>query len=407
MRLFLLLSASVLVIAAANAQDRREAQPLPKSTPPRFVIARAKVDGEEVGLVLHVPIRQAKWVIVPLIPKDPRFREGQRTEEVKVYETRLESVEVQPYFLSLADQDSLTQYVTTRVQGKEESVDRRTVLNRLREPTVVLLADEGNVDPLYLSICKDDVLIVVPGYHLRVDLQQLHAKEQTDATEAASPSTQADAPPAKQLEELKKQVETVIPPRWMVELDPDRPALVVRSRDKLQVVSNSINIGPRQNEQVVSIRFDVVPHVTPEEFATLRQTNEDWLQQRTEFADRHLSTISAGEVTKGGFIEYPPGRRPSPCSPDSYQPKTENQEDLLAEYRLLWKRTQPRPVPTHHAQSTSFRLQSRPDWRYSHSADGKLVTPSPVDKYWTITDHAAASEYDDLVKKIQQVLHAY
>ena len=82
---------------------------------------------------------------------------------------------------------------------------------------------------------------------------------------------------------------------------------------------------------------------------------------------------------------FPMGAEPIP--PSAFDPKDDSQRRQVLEYALVWNRTEPEPLPTHHFESLSF----------------DVTLPSNS----AITDKAKAKEYAEIVKNLDELLAPY
>lgn len=136
-----LLAAFVLGVAGAQAQ---RPIPLPAGLPPQVCLATAAI--ENGILVLHI--------ITPQLVPEQRER--------KVLRDGKEVVEKIITYVPVSREQ------TFRVDGKQlrvmtkagKDVDRQAILNALIKTTPVIVSFDGPVDPFYLAVVRDDVLIV-------------------------------------------------------------------------------------------------------------------------------------------------------------------------------------------------------------------------------------------------------
>ena len=139
-----LLAAVLASAVAAPAPPEPEIKP-PQGPPPTQVLASMTKDGEfEISQPQQVPEARKEERTVTI-----DGRPVKQTVTVFMYKT----VQVTRRIKA----EGVTVYTTA---GKE--VPAKDVPDKLKKPTIVLLAADGNkVDPFYLKIIKEDTLVIV------------------------------------------------------------------------------------------------------------------------------------------------------------------------------------------------------------------------------------------------------
>jgi hypothetical protein len=205
----------------------------------------------------------------------------------------------------------------------------------------------------------------------------------------ACPARGAEKEDADSLERLQSEIQRSLPAGWTATIDPafrespriddEKPALVVKSADKLPVEGQFPGAAPGQEpfkeSRHVEIVLAVCPFLTPEQFAGVRRKNEDVTKARAKVEGRLRDIPWA---YKGG----------SPIPPSAFRPRDDRDRRLVLEYALFWNRTELQPLPTHYAESLSFDMALPPE--YSH-----------------ITDRSKAREYDEIVNALKRLLTSY
>jgi len=139
------LFAAILASAVAAPAPPEEAVKPPQGPPPTQVLASVTKDGEfEITQPQQVPERRKEERTVNKDGKPVTY-----TVEVIAHKTVMVTRRLKA--------EGVTVYTTA---GKE--VPGKDVADKLKKPTVVLLAGDGNeVDPFYLKIVKPDTLVIV------------------------------------------------------------------------------------------------------------------------------------------------------------------------------------------------------------------------------------------------------
>lgn len=395
---FLAISATTV-----NASSNDEKEQKPKSVPPIVAVAKVSEENQELSLELQVPVFRTVFKEVERLTKDPNVPGGKERVRVAEQEIQLKRILIRSDQLSLKDQKHLTQITTTTVRNiKGELVDKATVLTSLTKPSKVLLIRD-NLDPFYLQVVKPDTLVINPGFFLRRNLNSTFPK--LTSVEGA----QLDDHPS--IEKIKQEFSKVLTKNWLFEVDKRNSVFVIKSAAPVPVFFNSQGIGPLEAKEVIVFRFFVKPFVGLEDFKAIEAKRKKGLEERFAFEKQHLQKIPAGRLSKGGFHEFKSGR-PAGLAPENYRPRNEAEKNLIAEYRLLWKRTEPQTMPTHYSDNMSFIYHPPFSYRqFKASFDGKgqeiklpNFPPSPI---WTILDKQMSEEYLQLEKKLNSVFKAY
>jgi hypothetical protein len=195
---------------------------------------------------------------------------------------------------------------------------------------------------------------------------------------------------AASLERLRGEIARRLPAGWSVTIEPGRPdrargpsaeslAMVITSREPLPVEIHMPNPAAGQPPDKESRRVEIVlavrPYLTPEQYQQFRGKDDQLVASRTTL-ERQLK-----KQVRWGFM----GAEPIP--PSAFDPKDDAQRRQVLEYALVWNRTEPDPLPTHHCEGLSF--------------DATL----PINS--AITDKAKAKEYAEIVKTLDELLTPY
>jgi hypothetical protein len=195
---------------------------------------------------------------------------------------------------------------------------------------------------------------------------------------------------AASLEWLRGEIARRLPAGWSVMIEPGRPdrakgagaellAVVITSKEPLPVEIRMPNPAagqpPDKELRRVEIVLAVRPYLTPEKYQQLRAKDEQLVASRTTL-ERQLK-----KQVRWGFM----GAEPIP--PSAFDPKDDSQRRQVLEYALLWNRTEPEPLPSHHFESLSFDVTL------------------PINA--AITDKAKAKEYAEIVKTLDELLTPY
>ena len=134
-------------------------------------------------------------------------------------------------------------------------------------------------------------------------------------------------------------------------------------------------LPPKITREFVALHFVTLPFVTPQNYTTIREHNDLLRRRRIKFVGEHLKAISWAH--KG----------PRPIPPYAFDPRTEDEIELIRQYAFLWIATQPRPLPTHYTNHFSFAMHL-PDSMQIHHAE-------------------KSKEYDRIVDAVQQIIVPY
>jgi hypothetical protein len=207
---------------------------------------------------------------------------------------------------------------------------------------------------------------------------------------AMCPLAASEKDDAASLERLRGEIARRLPADWSVTIESGRPdrakgpaaeslAMVITSKEPLPVEIHMPNPAagqpPDKESRKVEIVLAVRPYLTPEEYQQLRAKDEQLVASRTAL-ERQLT-----KQIHWGFM----GAEPIP--PSAFDPKDDAQRRQVLEYALVWNRTEPDPLPTHHFESLSFDVAL------------------PI--YSAITDKAKAQEYAKIVKTLDELLAPY
>jgi len=173
-------------------------------------------------------------------------------------------------------------------------------------------------------------------------------------------------------------VRRVLPAGWEADITPadfgkedfsrdDLPALIVRSKKKLEVEVITVSAPPLQpgetpetQLQQVTLRFECRPYISRRKYAEQKDANKHKQQQRLKFQRTRLADI-------------PWASKASPFPPRAFQPRNQAEAALVREYQFLWMRTSPVELPTHFHGGLAFQLQR--SW-YIH-----IVKPAESDTF--------------------------
>lgn len=224
------------------------------------------------------------------------------------------------------------------------------------------------------------------------------------------------------LEELKAGLQKELPKGWeaIIDIQSTESALVIRSAEAVPIFADSPNIGPRTTTEHISIRLSASSYVSPEIMAQLKHRNVAMTAQRHQFAEQHLTEISAGEVLTGGLRKYSDNDRPNEISPEQFFAETQREKDLIAEYRLLWKRTVPETLPTHFCAKLNyplsfFRHDSQP-WTFVNLKERRAEDVHDVanatakgygSQWWGIEHPQKSAEYQFIRNLVEGLIKQY
>ena len=167
---------------------------------------------------------------------------------------------------------------------------------------------------------------------------------------------------AAELLNLSEKIQKVLPEGWEIDIaplssrttriEPDYPVLVIRSKEKLDVIDWVVSAPPGYNpptkKRVVEIVLLCRPFVSQEEYQKLLAQNKQTKKVRQEFVTRNLSKVPWGH--KG----------PRPLPPSAFSPRNDAEEKTVLEYKFMWMKTKLNRLPTHHFKTLSF--QKIPPW---------------------------------------------
>jgi hypothetical protein len=197
------------------------------------------------------------------------------------------------------------------------------------------------------------------------------------------------------LRQLLRRVEAVLPTRWRAEITPDvpidaqllwrnrsgspcltvwrtAPALGIPSAPGMPGGTGSDNFP--WEEVVPRLQLSLVEFLSEEEFARKATENRRKQARRIDFIERQLSGIE--RQTKN----------PYPYPPHAFHPKTDRERELVRQYALVWMRTEPDELPTHHDTTLAFILER--------------------DEY-SFRDRAVEREYDAVRERIESLVTPY
>jgi hypothetical protein len=194
---------------------------------------------------------------------------------------------------------------------------------------------------------------------------------------------------ADSLDRLRAEIAHRLPAGWTVTADPayrpsphgedESPALVIASKDKLPVETHLPGSAPGQEPfkelRQVEIILAVRPFLTPDDYARIHAKDDELIKCRTDF-ERKLRDMPWAH--KGS----------APIPPSAFRPRNDRDRRLLMEYALLWNRTEPQPLPTHHFEGLSFDL--------TQPLENSLIT-----------DRTKAKECAEIVKSLEGHLKPY
>jgi len=169
---------------------------------------------------------------------------------------------------------------------------------------------------------------------------------------------------AARMKQLFADIQKVLPPAWIIEIklaDPripsrpgPHPALVIKSAEPLPVKcfypgmpERSVEEReppPKTAKKIVAVQFIAFPFLSLESYKTARKRNDTLRQTRLQFEREHLKGIRS--TYKGS----------EPIPPYAYEPRTEDEAQLVRQYAFLWVSTQPDLLPTHHTDHLAFEM---------------------------------------------------
>jgi hypothetical protein len=205
----------------------------------------------------------------------------------------------------------------------------------------------------------------------------------------ASGARASEKEDADSLDRLRAEIEHHLPAGWTVTADPahrpsphsddESPALVIASKDKLPVETQFPGSFPgqvpfkelRQAEIILAVR----QFLTPEECGRIHTKDDELIKSRSDF-QRKLRDVPW--AYKGA----------APIPPSAFRPRDDRDRRLVMEYALLWNRTEPHPLPTHHFEGLAFDLML------------------PLENS-AITDKSKAKECAEIVKSLDRLLKPY
>lgn len=211
-----------------------------------------------------------------------------------------------------------------------------------------------------------------------------------------TPGVEADErQEAASMEQLVTEVQKVVPPGWSVRYDlihprftdnpGPYPALVVKSEAPLpleyvnvpSLPARSANDPPDISQKIITIRFIASPYLTEAEHAEARKRNDELHQKRVQFEREHLQNVP---WSYKGAEAIPPY---------VYEPRTEQETQLVRQYAFLWVSTEPRPLPTHHTDRLAFSMRYIPL------------------EFVKIHDAKGAKEYTQIVGALEKIIVPY
>src|SRR5262249_48306696 len=130
------------------------------------------------------------------------------------------------------------------------------------------------------------------------------------------------------------------------------------------IVNAPVGGEVRSTAAPAAIRLVLFHPMTQQEYARLKKQNEDSQRQRSELESKLKREI------RWGFMG------PAPIPPSAFEPHTYQETRSVWEYSVLWTRTQPQDLPTHHYESLSVTLCTEPE--VSISDKGKAREYSQV-----------------------------
>jgi hypothetical protein len=169
---------------------------------------------------------------------------------------------------------------------------------------------------------------------------------------------------AENLRALAVQVRAILPPGWRADftfdfpLDPayawaprsDKPCLVVYYENEARghwLAPGMPAVGEGEDWPFEPLRvwmsLTLEEYVSPEAYQDARRKNQALKQRRLAF-ERRLASIPYGHK----------GSDPKP--PSAYRPESPDQSELVRQYSLLWMRTEPTPLPTHHFRTVGLTV---------------------------------------------------
>ena len=197
------------------------------------------------------------------------------------------------------------------------------------------------------------------------------------------------------LRQLLRRVEAVVPAGWRAEITPDVPVDAqllwrLRSGGPCLTVWRTAPVLGMPNapgmpgvsdpddlpwEEVrPRLQLTLVEFLSDNQFAQRATENRRKQARRNGFIERQLSGIE--RQTKN----------PYPCPPVAFRPKSDAERELVRQYALVWMRTEPVELPTHH--------------------DGTLAFITERDGY-SFRDQAVAREYDAVWENVESLVTPY
>jgi len=163
-----------------------------------------------------------------------------------------------------------------------------------------------------------------------------------------------------QVEQLIRDIQKELPTGWTLEfkvaahhLGSMRPAVSISSAEELPiefVAPSPPPGGPEIQHARATMWLAFMPYLTPQEFDTARQRNDDRTHQRRQFVEANLNDVPfAGKV---GDAE--------PKPPWGFSPRSVTETRLVQQYAFLWLATEPERLPSHHYGQLSIWLGQPP-----------------------------------------------
>lgn len=177
------------------------------------------------------------------------------------------------------------------------------------------------------------------------------------------------------IRELKTKLTRALPPGWELVEAPRKSAdararITLRTKGKIaveQIPPSAAPLPPSDPQRnpylksmIVAIELRSEPLIAPRRYRELHERNQRFLKQRIAFGQKHLRGLNWRDAKSG-----------QPYAPRIIEPKTTEQKRRVQEYAALWKRTEPRRLPTHHFKSLSFTRVDEPFIMFQDKVDEK------------------------------------
>jgi len=197
------------------------------------------------------------------------------------------------------------------------------------------------------------------------------------------------------LDELQTNIKAILPSGWAVNIElsdekiPNRrgsyPTLAIKSNEPLPVEhfypgmpGRSVDepeAAPKITREFVALYFVALPRMSPQEYATRRESNDALRDRRSKFEFDHLKKIARAHKGDG------------PIPPDAFEARTEDEVRLIRQYAFLWISTRPQPLPTNYTDHFSFVMHLPGSMRI-HNAE-------------------KSTEYGRLLEAVQKIIVPY